>query len=42
MLQTRIFDDRAEYYFANEIGGQIITFPVQFDKENGVWKILEF
>jgi hypothetical protein len=37
-----IFDDRAEYYFANEIGGQIITFPVQFDKENGVWKILEF
>jgi hypothetical protein len=32
----------AEYYFTNTIDGQTITFPVEFDKENGVWKILEF
>jgi sugar lactone lactonase YvrE len=37
-----INNDRAEYYFTNTIAGQIITFPVEFDKENGVWKILEF
>jgi len=37
-----IYDDQAEYYFTNQIDGQIITFPVEFDKENGLWKILEF
>jgi len=35
-------DFKAEYYFTNTIAGQIITFPVEFDNENGVWKILEF
>ena len=37
-----IKNDRAEYYFTNTIDGQVITFPVLFDKENGVWKVLEF
>jgi len=37
-----IMGDTAEYYFMNSIAGQIITFPVEFDKENGVWKILDF
>jgi DNA-binding beta-propeller fold protein YncE len=37
-----INNDTAEYYFTNAIDGQIITFPVKFDKENGVWKIVEF
>jgi DNA-binding beta-propeller fold protein YncE len=37
-----IYQDQAEYYFTNMINGQIITFPVELDKENGVWKILEF
>jgi NHL repeat len=37
-----IQDDEAEYYFINIINGQAIMFPVKFDKENGVWKILEF
>jgi DNA-binding beta-propeller fold protein YncE len=37
-----IDDDRAEYYFTQTINGQTIGFPVEFVKENGVWKILEF
>jgi hypothetical protein len=37
-----IYDDKAEYYFTNAVDGQVITFPVDFVKENGVWKILEF
>ena len=37
-----INNDRAEYYFTSTIDGQIITFPVEFNKENGVWKVLEF
>jgi hypothetical protein len=37
-----ILDDQAEYYFQQVIAGQTITFPIEFDKENGVWKILEF
>ena len=32
----------AEYYFEQTIGGQTITFPVEFIKEEGGWKILEF
>jgi hypothetical protein len=35
-------DDKAQYYFENVIDGKTITFPVEFDKENGVWKIMEF
>ena len=34
--------DTAEYYFEQTIGGQLLLFPVEFVKENGVWKILEF
>jgi sugar lactone lactonase YvrE len=34
--------DTAEYYFNQVIDGQTITFPVDFTKENGVWKIQEF
>jgi len=37
-----IYDDTAEYYFTNTVAGQIITFPVDFNKENGVWKISDF
>jgi hypothetical protein len=32
----------AEYTFTNTIDGQVITFPVDFDKENGQWKISSF
>jgi sugar lactone lactonase YvrE len=36
--------DRAQYYFedATIIPGETITFPVEFVKENGIWKISEF
>ena len=37
-----IHNNKAEYYFTNAINGQIVTFPVEFVKENGAWKILEF
>jgi hypothetical protein len=32
----------AQYYFEQVIAGQAITFPVEFTKENGIWKIFEF
>ena len=32
---------KAPFYFTSSIGGQIITFPVEFDLENGVWKVVE-
>jgi hypothetical protein len=35
-------DDKAQYYFDNIIGGKRITFPIEFDKEFGRWKIVEF
>ena len=34
--------ETAQDYFEDVIGGQTITFPVEFVKENGIWKILEF
>ncbi len=34
--------DQAEYYFQQTIDGQVLTFKVEFVKENGVWKIFEF
>ena len=37
-----IQDDTAEYYFQQTIAGQTVTFPVEFVKVNGVWKIVEF
>ena len=40
--QSSIENDRAQYYFENVVDGQKITFPIEFDKENGEWKIMEF
>ncbi len=37
-----IYNDKAEYYFEQVVNGQTITFPVEFRKENGIWKISEF
>ncbi len=34
--------DQAEYYFQQTIDGQVLTFKVEFVKENGVWKVFEF
>ena len=34
--------EKAQYYYENVIDGKTITFPVEFDKENGDWKIVEF
>ncbi len=37
-----IRNDTAEYYFEQTVDGQLLLFPVEFVKENGVWKIEEF
>jgi hypothetical protein len=37
-----IESERAEYYFESVVAGKTITFPVEFDKEFGQWKIMEF
>jgi len=37
-----IESDHAQYYFENIVDGKTITFPVEFDKEFGQWKIVEF
>jgi len=37
-----IYDDTAEYYFEEVVDGKTITFPVEFLKESGAWRILEF
>jgi hypothetical protein len=37
-----IRNNLAQYYFEQTIGGQLLLFPVDFVKENGAWKILEF
>jgi len=34
--------DTAEFYFDQVVDGQTITFPVEFTKENSLWKIKEF
>jgi len=41
LTPTVINRDRAQYYFEDTtiIVGETITFPVEFVKENGVWKI---
>jgi hypothetical protein len=39
---SAVINGSAEYFFSIPIAGQTITFPVQFVKENGVWKISEF
>jgi sugar lactone lactonase YvrE len=42
LTPVSINGDHAEYQFTDTIGGETVTFPVEFSKENGVWKILEF
>jgi hypothetical protein len=37
-----IENDLAQYYFEQTVGGQTFLFPVQFVRENGIWKIFEF
>lgn len=34
--------DQAQYYFENVIEGKTITFPVQFAREFGQWKVVEY
>ena len=42
LKKVSIENDKAELYFTNTVAGNIITFPVEFDKENGQWKIMGF
>ena len=37
-----IENDKAQYYFESVIEGQKITFPIEFVKESGQWKIMEY
>jgi hypothetical protein len=37
-----IENNLAQYYFQQNIGGQLFLFPVQFVREHGTWKIFEF
>jgi hypothetical protein len=37
-----IENNAAQYYFEQTIEGQVFLFPVEFVKENGAWKVLEF
>ncbi|MGA3284948.1 MAG: NHL repeat-containing protein, partial [Verrucomicrobiota bacterium] len=37
-----IENESAQYYFTNVVDGQVITFPIEFVKENGIWKIMEY
>ncbi|HXI70816.1 MAG TPA: hypothetical protein VNN22_10725 [Verrucomicrobiae bacterium] len=34
--------DKAQYYFESNVDGTNITFPVEFVKEDGKWKIMEY
>jgi hypothetical protein len=34
--------DTAQYYFDQVVDGETITFPINFVKENGVWKISSY
>jgi len=42
LTPVSINDTTAEYYFEQTVNGQVLLFPVEFVKENGVWKILQF
>jgi hypothetical protein len=42
LTPVSIENDLAQYYFEQTIAGQVAGFPVEFIKEDGVWKILEF
>jgi hypothetical protein len=37
-----INNDTAEYYFQHAIEGNLLLFPVEFVRENGLWKVMEF
>ncbi len=37
-----IRDDRAQFYFEQTDAGHLLLFPVDFTKENGQWKIMQF
>jgi hypothetical protein len=37
-----IESDHAQCYFESVVQGQTLTFPVEFDKEFGQWKIMEY
>ena len=37
-----IESDKAQYYFESIVEGKTLTFPVEFDKEFGQWKIVEY
>ncbi len=39
---SSIESDNAQYYFEDDVEGTTITFPVEFVKENGKWKIMEY
>jgi hypothetical protein len=41
---TRVFvrNDEAEYWFEHVVESKILLFRVEFIKENGVWRIMEF
>jgi len=42
LVPVYIKNDMAEYYFSQTINGQTMSFPIEFDKENGMWKIISF
>ena len=37
-----IESDHAQYYFESIVEGHTLTFPVEFDREFGKWKIMEY
>jgi hypothetical protein len=39
---VEIKHDTAQYRFDQVIQGQLLTFPIEFVKENGKWKIMEY
>jgi hypothetical protein len=34
--------DRAQYYFESIVQGHTLMFPIEFVKEFGQWKIVEY
>jgi hypothetical protein len=34
--------DKAQYYFDQSVQGVMLTFPIEFVRENGKWKIMEY
>ena len=42
LTRSSIKNDTAEHYFRQTVGANQLLFHVEFVKESGVWKILEF